>query len=142
MKRNVSKKSAISLTNYKLMETNNSKGIVKLVVGGLIGLTLLITAFVFMGHNDTQDWQVVQYPNGTVEVRDSAGYYLTWGAKVTTYPKNWQVEYNNKWAFPVVFNDSGVGTMNTLVRFSSPLTKDAKLELHNQFGGKIGRAHV
>jgi len=121
-----------TLENNKNMET---KSAVKLVVGIFIFIALLISVYVFMGHNDTQNWQVVQYPNGTVEVRDTPGYYMTWGAKVWTYPRNWQVEYDSRWAFPVVFNDSGVGTMNTLVRFSSPLNKDAKLELHNQFAG-------
>lgn len=111
--------------------------LIKLVVGACALFFLFIGGCTMTGHNDTSTWQVVQYPTGGVEIRDTPGYYLTWGAKVWTYPRNLQVEYHDKWAFPVVFNDSGVGTMDTLVRFSAPLTAAGKLELHNQFAGNM-----
>lgn len=89
----------------------------------------------FTGNNNDQSWLVVQYPWGNVKVIDSAGWYFKAAGNHWTYPRNWQVEYDDTWAFKVVFNDGGSCTMNAMVRFSSPITIEEKRKFHQLFGG-------
>lgn len=89
----------------------------------------------FAGNNNDQDWLVVQYPWGNVRVIDNAGWYFKAGGSHWKYPRNWQVEYDNNWAFKVVFNDGGSATMNAMVRFASPVTIEQKRRFHQLFGG-------
>lgn len=121
---------------------NNNKGftigeIVKFGTVIAVFLAGLITFFGCVGTNNAQDWKIVQYPGGEVRVVDTAGWYNKGFGHVWTYPRNFQVEYDKEHAFPVIFNDSGTGIMNTMVRFSAPTTIAGKLELHNQFGGNL-----
>lgn len=89
----------------------------------------------FIGNNTDQDWLVIQYPWGSVNVIDSAGWYLKAGNSYWSYPRNWQVEYDNDFSFKVVFNDGGGAIMNAMVRFSSPITVEGKRKFHQLFGG-------
>ena len=89
----------------------------------------------FTGNNNDQSWLVVQYPWGNVTVMDTAGWYFKLGGSTWNYPRNWQVEYDADRAFKVVFNDGGSATMNTMVRFSSPVTLEGKRNFHQLFGG-------
>lgn len=89
----------------------------------------------FVGNNSDQDWLVVQYPWGTVNVVDSAGYYPRIGNSYWSYPRNWQVEYDKDWAFKVVFNDGSSAKMNAMVRFASPTTPEGKRQFHRLFAG-------
>ncbi len=95
----------------------------------------VLTFLFFTGNNNDQAWLVVQYPWGNVTVIDTAGWYMKAGGNHWTYPRNWQVEYDNEYAFKVVFNDGGSATMNAMVRFSSPITIDGKRRFHQLFGG-------
>lgn len=89
----------------------------------------------FIGNNTDQSWLVIQYPWGSVKVIDTAGWYLKAGNSYWSYPRNWQVEYDNEYSFKVVFNDGGSAIMNAMVRFSSPLTVEGKRNFHQLFGG-------
>lgn len=120
-----------------------AKNIVKLgligavVIGGLLSFNGLI------GHNDDQNWQVVQYPTGTVEIRDQPGYYVKWFGDVWTYPRNWQVELSKEInedsptdeSTRVTFNDGGTADVDVMIRFTSPSTIEKKREFHRLFGG-------
>lgn len=114
------------------MET---KTLVKSILGGVVLLALIICTFELTGSNNDQNWQVLQYTGGEVRIIDTPGYYCSWFGRVTTYPRNWQVEYDKEDKFQVVFNDSSTASMNAIVRFSSPTTPDAKREFNRQFGG-------
>lgn len=119
-------------------ETGTSlKTLVKFGAVAIVILAIVVSLFECVGINNDQDWKIVQYPNGKVEVVDSAGVYNKGYGHVWTYPRNFQIEYDKEHAFPVIFNDSGTGTMNTMVRFSAPLTIDGKREFHRQFGGNL-----
>lgn len=96
-------------------------------------VTLWAISF-FIGNNRDQTWLVVQYPWGSVQVIDTAGWYFKTGS-YWCYPRNWQVEYDKEHAFKVVFNDGGSAVMNAMVRFSSPVTLDGKRKFHQLFGG-------
>lgn len=91
--------------------------------------------FYFLSSNDDQTWRIIQYPWGTVQVKDTAGWFMKVGGSEWAYPRNWQVCYNGDHAFKVVFNDGGSATMNAMVRFASPLTVEGKRKFHQLFGG-------
>lgn len=96
-------------------------------------ITLWSISF-FIGNNRDQTWLVVQYPWGSVQVIDTAGWYFKTGS-YWCYPRNWQVEYDKDYAFKVVFNDGGSACMNAMVRFASPITLEGKRKFHQLFGG-------
>lgn len=98
-------------------------------------LALLWGCSHFIGNNPDQDWLVIQYPWGSVNVIDSAGWYARVGHSYWSYPRNWQVEYDDEWAFKVVFNDGSSAKMNAMVRFASPTTPEAKRQFHRLFAG-------
>lgn len=89
----------------------------------------------FQGNNTDQRWLVIQYPWGDVKVIDTAGWYFKAGNSYWSYPRNWQVEYDQEYSFKVVFNDGGSAVMNAMVRFSSPTTLEGKRNFHQLFGG-------
>ena len=101
-------------------------------------LSLLIICLIkilFIGNNNDQTWVVVQYPWGSVKVVDNAGWYFKFGNSLWSYPRNWQVEYDDNFSFKVVFNDGGSAIMNAMVRFSSPTTLEGKRKFHQLFAG-------
>ena len=101
----------------------------------IILLGLLFCLIFFAGSNKDQTWLIIQYPWGSVNVIDSAGWFFKIGSSYWVYPRNWQVEYDREHAFKVVFNDGGSATMNAMVRFSSPTTIEGKRRFHQLFGG-------
>ncbi len=114
----------------------------KLKFGGVILAIIvgLATFFGAVGKNDDQNWQVLQYPTGTVQIINTPGYYGRWFGTVTTYPRNWQVEYNDKektgdWATKVTFNDGGWAHMDSIIRFASPTDTDKQRAFHRLFAG-------
>lgn len=113
------------------------RSIVKFVLGGIVALTLTVVGFWLIGSNNDQSWQILQYVNGDVRVVDSSGYYNTWLGRVTTYPRNFQVEYDKDDSFAVTFNDASTAKMTAMVRISAPTTVEQKREFHRQFGGNM-----
>lgn len=113
------------------------RSIIKLVTGGIALLTAIVAGFWLIGSNNDQSWQVLQYISGEVRVVDNAGYYNTYFGRVTTYPRNVQIEYDKEWAFNVTFNDASTAKMAAMLRISAPNTVDAKREFHRQFGGNM-----
>lgn len=131
----------MSLRNSNSSEGFGSSLKSKLKIAGGIVLVIVALAFCFglVGKNDDQDWQVLQYPNGSVQVINTPGYYMKWFGSVTTYPRNWQVEYNAHdgadWSTKVTFNDGGWAHMDSILRFASPTTTDKQRAFHQLFAG-------
>lgn len=116
----------------------------------------------FVGKNDIHTWQVLQYPNGSVEIRNRPGWYTRWFARVTTYPRMITV-YGTKSSLPgstqddsvkAWFNDGGTADISWVVRVTTPCptpedeADPAKLaaalkqqrEFHRQFMGNVENA--
>jgi len=119
------------------------KGIIK---WGAIGLAIIVAIssfFGLVGKNDDQNWQVLQYPWGTVEVVDGPGYYMKWFGSVWTYPRNYQFEFTKEKtkdsptdeSTRVTFNDGGTADMDVMIRIATPPTKEQKRHFHRLFGG-------
>ena len=99
----------------------------------------IVCLFGLIGRNDDQNWQILQYPSGSVRVINQPGYYNKWFGTVTTYPRNWQVEYNSEegkdWSTKVTFNDGGWANMDSIIRFASPTDTEKQRAFHQLFAG-------
>jgi hypothetical protein len=117
--------------------------IIKSIAAGIGLLFLLVLAFNLVHRTDDTEWQAVQYMNGEVEIKESAGIYFAFFPKVTEYARNASYDFNNRpldgeapdESIRVTFNDGGTAEIDTTLRISSPLTKDQKREFHRQFNG-------
>jgi hypothetical protein len=119
------------------------KNIIKLASVGAVVIGGILVFSGAVGHNDDQDWQVLQYPNGTVRIIDNPGWYGKWYGTVWTYPRNWQFEFTREItnesptdeSTRVTFNDGGTADVDAMISFASPPTVDNKREFHRRFGG-------
>lgn len=130
-----------------MKEQYNESGVsagflIKIGVVAFIVITLLVSFFGLFGRNLDQNWQYVQYPLGGTRIVNEPGFYLRWFGTVTTYPRNWQVEYNalnrkeeGDWSTKVTFNDGGWAHMDAIVRFASPSQEPAQRAFHRLFAG-------
>lgn len=127
------------------------------------GVTFLFILFwTFFGRNQADHWQVLQYPNGKVEIRNRPGWYPTYFARVTTYPRMISV-YGTKDSRPDSigddsvkswFNDGGTADISWVVRITTPCPSEEEeqntqlmdkmlqkqREFHRQFTGNIANA--
>lgn len=95
--------------------------------------------------NDTQNWQVVQYLDGEVEIRDTPGMYYKGFGTVWTYPRNVQLEFTKEVtdesptdeSTKVTFNDGGTADMDVMIRFQTPNTVAGQKKFHELFGGDM-----
>ena len=119
---------------------------------GRVVLILMLLLVVFgggmIGFNSVPNWQVVQYPWGTVEIRDRPGIYLKWFAKVTTYPRVIEVEASplptetspDDDSVLVRFNDGGRANISWLARVALPTEEEQRRQFHRQFVGQVDNA--
>lgn len=106
------------------------------VIGG-------IGYFSCVGRNDEQNWQIIQSLDGTITVRDTAGFYPRFFSSVWTYPRYLDFRYNDDpedgdteaSAIRVTFNDGGTATIGAYIRIQTPVTSDDRKEFHRQFAG-------
>ncbi len=103
-----------------------------------------------VGHNDTQNWQIVQGLRGGVEARDKAGYFAKWFATTTVYPRQFMTVYNDKddegknpdERIAVTFNDGGKAKVCTTMRLSSPITSGLRIKFHRDFAGNMTNIRI
>ena len=58
------------------------------VIAAGFSVTALFALFeTFFAKNQADHWQVLQYPNGRVQIRNRPGWYPTYFARITTYPR-------------------------------------------------------
>ena len=98
----------------------------------LLAALSLLASFLFVntlvGRNDLHTWQVVQYLNGTVEVKNEPGWYWRGFAQVTTYPEMMEVFCTKKSILEsplddsarVPFNDGGYADLDWYCRVILP----------------------
>jgi regulator of protease activity HflC (stomatin/prohibitin superfamily) len=112
----------------------------------LLGLALVI--FTGSGINDAGHRTVIQYPNGSMKVKFTPGWYLTgWGSTTvyndvitfdfdkTTSSEGVSLDQNGS---AVRYQDGGLGTIYGKARFSLPDDRETMLELHNAFRNNRG----
>lgn len=108
-------------------------------IGVLTFFSILIVIGLFNGmvnRNDDQNWQLVQYPNGSVEVRNEPGWYTSWFASVWTWPKASDTEDFND--IRVTFNDGGTAEINGSLRYRLPTKPEQQRMFHREFSSNEG----
>jgi hypothetical protein len=122
--------------------------LIKIALASTATVVLLVLGSLTIHKVDDTEWQAVQYLNGEVEIKESAGVYLAMFPKVTEYPRNETYEFTGKDpniavddpantddSIRVTFNDGGTAQISTVLRVSTPATKEQKREFHRQFNG-------
>lgn len=108
----------------------SNRSLISLIAAGVGVVSLIIGFFVMIGHNNDQNWQVIQSPGGEITVRDQPGYYLKAFSTVTTYPRANQ----NEWGpVRVTFNDGGTAEISGTMRYRTPVTEDERRLMHREF---------
>jgi len=128
----------------------------------LAAVSLVATFFfveVLVGKNSMHTWQVIQYANGDLEIRNRPGWYVKWLARVTTYPRMVTV-YGTKGSRPesigddsvrALFNDGGYADISYVIRVLTPAVEEEdwedpervdqilleQREFHRQFTGNV-----
>jgi hypothetical protein len=105
------------------------------LVIGLIGL------YGIVGHNNDQNWQVLQSPGGTVTVIDQPGYYFKGFGTVWTYPRTMEAFYSSHpdenngtdESIRVTFNDAGNAQVSSYVRVQLPTDTEKRRLMHRDF---------
>ncbi len=132
------------------------------IIAGFGVTFLFVLLYTFFAKNQADHWQVLQYPNGRVEIRNRPGWYPTYFARVTTYPRMISV-YGTKDSRPespgddsvkAWFNDGGTADISWVVRVTTPCPTEEEednpqlmekmvqqqREFHRQFTGNISNS--
>jgi hypothetical protein len=132
------------------------------IVAGFGVTFLFVFCATFFGKNQADHWQVLQYPNGHVEIRNRPGWYPTYFARITTYPRMISV-FGTKDSRPespgddsvkAWFNDGGTADISWVVRVTTPCPTEndegnaalmeqivqKQREFHRQFTGNVSNA--
>jgi len=106
------------------------RNIIALVVAAFIVIGGLFTGCAVVGHNNSENWQVIQSVEGDVSIRDGAGFYYKGFAHVTTYPRVFEIQWGPD---TVTFNDGGTAKMEGTMRIRTPTTQDERIFMHKEF---------
>lgn len=108
------------------------RNIIALVVAAFIVIGGVFTGCAAVGHNNAENWQVIQSLDGEIVVRDEPGFYWKGAAHVTTYPRVFSIEWGPD---TVTFNDGGNAEMAGIMRIRTPATTEQRMKVHTEFGG-------
>ena len=114
-----------------------------------IGSTLFALVFMLalfgglVGHNDDQNWQVLQSVSGKVTIIDNPGYYAKWFGTVWTYPRTLEGVYSSHpeegngkdTSIRTTFNDAGTAQVSSYTKVQMPATAEQRRKLHQDFQG-------
>ena len=108
----------------------NPRNIIALIVAAFVVIGGVFTGCSTVGHNNAENWQVIQSVSGDVSIRDEAGFYYKGFAHVTTYPRVFQITWGKD---KVTFNDGGTAQMEGIMRIRTPVKQEQRLIMHNEF---------
>lgn len=109
-------------------------------------VALLVVAALWgglVGHNDDQNYQVLQSVTGKVTIIDQPGYYYKGFGTVWTYPRTIEGYYSehpeegdqNDTSISITFNDAGTAAVSSFVKLQMPVVADQRRKLHQDFQG-------
>jgi len=121
----------------------NLKVVFALITTAVLLLVSTISFFSAVGHNNDQNWQILQSVGGEVTVIDTAGYYWKGFGTVWTYPRTMEAFYSNHpeendgrdQSVSVTFNDGGNAKVSAYARVELPTTVEKRRLLHRDFQG-------
>lgn len=112
----------------------------KAIIGIVIFILLLIMVNGNLDRNDAGYYKIIQYLNGSLEVRVEPGYFIKWFGKVTAYPladtlyySKWPDESRKDQSVDVRFTDGSIGYVSMNVRYTLPMDKENILRIHKVF---------
>ena len=112
-----------------------------LLISGLAAV-LVVLAFMAVGVNDAGYRTVIQYPNGTMDVKFEPGYYFSMFGKTTEWPdfmtfdfsgKDRDCQFEKKDGIKVRYQDGGEGVICGLARVALPNNSAQMLDFHKAF---------
>lgn len=109
-------------------------------------VALLVVAALWgglVGHNDDQNWQVLQSVTGKVTIIDQPGYYYKGFGTVWTYPRTLEGYYSEHpeegdatdTSVSITFNDAGTAKVSSYTKLQLPVTAEQRRKLHQDFQG-------
>lgn len=118
----------------------NKKFIITLIMLVLAGIVI----YNISGHNDVQNFQVIQSVNGQVRIQSEGGLYTQFFAKIWTYPKVRSVFFSNEAAeskdkdgIEVIFSNKGRGDISSQVVYRLFTDNEAISKMHQYAAGDI-----
>ena len=123
----------------------------RLVFFCILGLVVIFAALDSYFVLDADTVAVVQYLNGTLELKTSPGPTFCWWGKVTKYPKRDQFWFSamadqgtpQDQSLPVRFNDNANAMISGSASYEYPINVPAKMiELHTLYGSPQAVAHA
>jgi hypothetical protein len=119
----------------------------KAILAAILALVVTIMSFScfhgLIGHNDSQNWQVLQPLRGAPMIVDRSGWYFKNFGTVWTYPRTIEAYYSSHPdqggrldnSLDVTFNDGGKAKVSSFVRVKLPLDDETRLSIHKEFHG-------
>lgn len=115
------------------------------VSAAIITLFCIFSVPYMVEWNNEEEYQVVEYPNGTIRVIDTTGFHLQLFGEVFTYPRYIDTHFATPAAgvdgeeeldssIRVTYNDGGWGQTSSHLKFQMPVTETERIELHRHFG--------
>jgi len=128
------------------------KTIMRIAIPVVVMLSILIVSPMLFGINDAGHRTIIQYPNGTMNIKFDAGIYPQWFGKITGYNDFITYDFDrsqaeggpttlDKSGISVRYQDGGMGTVYGKARFSLPIDEKTMLELHKAFRSNAGLAN-
>lgn len=108
----------------------NNRKLFSMIGAAVAVISVIFFIMVLLGHNDDENFQVIQAPGGEITIRDQAGYYSKNFATVTTYPRANQFVWG---PVRVTFNDGGTAEISGTMRFRTPVAEPARRLMHREF---------
>ncbi len=126
------------------MRTSNKTKLYAAGAASFFGLIVLLGLWGGMvGHNDDQNYQILQSVTGNVSVINRPGYYYKGFGTVWTYPRTLEGVYSahpdegdgKDRSIRVTFNDAGTAQVSSYTKVQMPVTADQRRKLHQDFQG-------
>lgn len=126
------------------MRTSNKVKLYAALAATFVGF--LVVAGIFggmVGHNDDQNYQVLQSISGKVTIIDQPGYYYKGFGTVWTYPRTLEGYYSEHpeegdpgdSSISITFNDAGTAKVSSFVKLQMPVVAKDRRKLHQDFQG-------
>ena len=107
---------------------------IKQVIAGVAAVVASLVVISSVSENNAGYRTVVQYPNGTLEVKFNPGWYFAPFAKETEYPDTMGYDFGGaEVGYSVRYQDGGRGPLDGNVRISLPADEPSMIKLHKAF---------
>jgi len=112
------------------------------ILAGMVGISFLLCLPKLLEWTNEEEYQVLEYPNGTIRVLDTPGFHLQLFGEVFSYPRYVDAHFSeegdesvqNDATIRVTFNDGGWGYTSHHLKYQMPIIESQRIKLHQHFG--------